>query len=417
MPEERPELSEPAAEPAMRRSRRALVTYAMCLAGWTIVGVMYVGRDVARRLYWDVPAIWQEVRFWSVRVIISAALTPCILWLGRRWPLERRNWPRRVGLHLLFSAVFALVQAALQLAVLLPANAILGLELEWARSIDNAIAVVLIFGFHEGVLAYWVILIGQAAYRYHEKYQERSREAVKLELNASKLELHASELRAQIVQAQLGALKTQLQPHFLFNTLNAIVALVRQHQGLLAEEALTRFSDLLRAVLDDRDAQEVPLNRELEYVRLYLSIEQMRFSDRLRAHVSADPDVLTAAVPHLGLQPLVENALRHGIAHRAAGGEISVHACRRQDMLHITIENDVAAGALMHAQGGFGMGIANLRARLQQLYGGRAELRTAFGDGDKTSVTLILPYRPLASNAEHGLLLGEFVNESVDRGR
>jgi two-component system LytT family sensor kinase len=121
--------------------------------------------------------------------------------------------------------------------------------------------------------------------------------------------------------------------------------------------------------------------------------------------------VLTAAVPHLGLQPLVENALRHGIARRAAGGEVSVHACRRQEKLHITIRNDVAAGCFIRAQGGFGVGIANLRARLQQLYGDQAELRTAFGDTDKTVVTLILPYRPLASSAGHGMLLGEFVNE------
>ncbi len=395
----------------MHRPRRVLVTYAICLAAWAVVGVMNVGRDVARRLYWDVPDLWQEVWFWSVRVIISATLTLLILWLGRRWPLERRTWPRRVGLHLLFSAGFALARAALELMVHIPLNVPYGLELQWAHSIDNAVAVLVIFGFHEGVLAYWVILSVQSAYRYHEKYQERAREALKLELHASKLELNASELRAQIVQAQLGALKMQLQPHFLFNTLNAVVALVRQQKGLQAEEALTRFSDLLRAVLDDRDAQEVPLNRELEYVRLYLSIEQMRFSDRLRVHVSADSDVLTAAVPHLGLQPIVENALRHGIAHRADGGEISVHACRRQEMLHITIRNDGVAGSWSRAQGGFGMGIANLRARLQQLYGGQAELRTAFGDGDKTSVELILPYRRLASSAEDELLIGEFVNE------
>jgi sensor histidine kinase YesM len=105
----------------------------------------------------------------------------------------------------------------------------------------------------------------------------------------------------------------------------------------------------------------------------------------------------------------VENALRHGIAHRAAGGEIAVHACRRQEMLHITISNDGAAGSWAREQGGFGMGLANLRARLQQLYGGQAELHTAFGD--KTSVELILPYRRLASSAEDEVLIGEFVNE------
>lgn len=409
--DERAQPSEPIADYMVHRARRVLIIYAICLAAWTVVGVMYLGRDVVRRLYWDIPAPWQEVWFWSVRVIVSAALTPLILWLGRRWPLERRTWPRRVGLHLLFGAGFALTRAALQLAVLIPLNAALELGLEWTQSIDNAIAVVLIFGFHEDVLAYWVILSVQSAYRYHEKYQERAREALKLDLRASKLELHASELRAQVVQAQLGALKMQLQPHFLFNTLNAIVALVRQAKPLQAEQALTLFSDLLRAVLDDRDAQEVPLNRELEYVRLYLSIEQIRFSDRLRTSISAGPDVLTAAVPHLGLQPLVENALRHGIAHRAAGGDISVRAWRAQEMLHITISNDGVARSSSRAQGGFGMGIANLRARLQQLYGGQAELRTSFGDGDKALVELILPYRPLASSAEDELLIGEFVNE------
>ena len=409
--DERPQPSEPGAELMVHRARRTLFVYAICLAAWAVVGVMYVGRDVVRRLYWDIPDVWQETWFWSVRVFISAALTPLILWLGRRWPLERRVWPRRAAMHLLFGAAFALVRAALELLVHLPLNAPLGLDLEWAHSIDNAIAVVLIFGFHEGVLAYWVILSVQSAYRYYEKYQERAREALKLELHASKLELHASELKSQIVQAQLGALKMQLQPHFLFNTLNAIVALVRQAKPVQAEEALTLFSDLLRAVLDDRDAQEVPLNRELEYVRLYLSIERIRFSDRLRTHISAGPDVLTAAVPHLGLQPLVENALRHGIAHRAAGGEISVSACREQEMLHITITNDGVTASWPRAHSGFGMGIANLRARLQQLYGGQAALRTAFGDGDKNSVEIILPYRPLASSAEDDLLLGEFVNE------
>src|SRR5690606_1649326 len=136
------------------------------------------------------------------------------------------------------------------------------------------------------------------------------------------------------------------------------------------------------------------------YVRLYLSIEQIRFSDRLRVRVSADPDVLTAAVPHLGLQPLVENALRHGIAHRAAGGEISVHASRRHQQLHIVIKNDGVPGLTEGAAGGFGIGIANLRARLQQLYAGNAELRLDLRESGQAAARLVLPYRQLAPDAE-----------------
>ena len=389
------------------RMRRWLRLYAISLAAWTVVGVMYIGADITRRLYWDIPKLWQESWFWSVRVIVSASLTLAVLWLGRRWPIERRTWLRHIGLHVLFGAGFALARAVLELAVHIPLDAALGLGREWTQSLGNAVAVVMIFGFHEGVLAYWVILSIQSAFRYHEKFQERARQALKLEL-------HAAELRTQIVQAQLGALKMQLQPHFLFNTLNAIVVLVRQQKGLLAEEALTRFSDLLRAVLDDRDAQEVTLDRELVYVRLYLSIEQMRFPDRMQAHVSAEPELLDAAVPHLALQPLVENAVRHGIARRAAGGRIEVHAFRVREKLHIAIKND-GAGAVRKGEtnGGYGMGLANLRARLEQLYGSEAELHTAFGDDGATTVTVILPFRNLASTEKETLLLGELAGDCV----
>ena len=131
-----------------------------------------------------------------------------------------------------------------------------------------------------------------------------------------------------MAQARLGALKAQLQPHFLFNTLNAIVVLVRQQKGQQAEETLARFSDLLRAVLADMDAQEVTLARELEYLKLYLSIEQLRFSDRLHVDIDVDPELLDAAVPHMGLQPIVENAIRHGIGPRATPGVIGIRAER-----------------------------------------------------------------------------------------
>ena len=134
-----------------------------------------------------------------------------------------------------------------------------------------------------------------------------------------------------------------MQPHFLFNTLNAIVVLVRQQKGQQAEETLARFSDLLRAVLADMDAQEVTLARELEYLKLYLSIEQLRFSDRLRVDIDVDPELLDAAVPHMGLQPLVENAIRHGVGTRATPGIIEHRraAYRRSgDHLHVSVRDD-----------------------------------------------------------------------------
>src|SRR5580692_11870709 len=188
-----------------------------------------------------------------------------------------------------------------------------------------------------------------------------------------RLELDASELRAQIAGAQLSALKMQLQPHFLFNTLNAIMVLVRQQRGQKAEETLGRFSDLLRAVLSDIDAQEVPLDRELEYVRLYLSIEEVRFPDRLRMEIEAGQEVLPAMVPHMGLQPLVENAVRHGIAKNAGAGLIAIRAVHAGEQLQISVSDNgpgIPEGGIAE-----GIGLANTRKRLHQLYGERATLQ------------------------------------------
>ena len=183
-----------------------------------------------------------------------------------------------------------------------------------------------------------------------------------------------------MAQARLSALKAQLQPHFLFNTLNAIVVLVRQQKGQQAEETLARFSDLLRAVLADMDAQEVTLARELEYLRLYLSIEQLRFSDRLRVDIDVDPELLDAAVPHMALQPIVENAIRHGIGARASSGLIEIRAQRivdhQGDHLHVSVRDDGPGFREKCTSGGLGLGLANTRARLKQLYGAEAELTT-----------------------------------------
>jgi two-component system LytT family sensor kinase len=173
--------------------------------------------------------------------------------------------------------------------------------------------------------------------------------------------------------------------------------LVRQQKGQQAEETLARFSDLLRAVLADMDAQEVTLGRELEYLRLYLSIEQLRFSDRLRVDIEVDPELLDAAVPHMGLQPIVENAIAHGVGPRATPGAIVIRAQRVADALHVTVRDDGPGFRVQGTQSGserhgMGLGLANTRARLKQLYGTAAELRTENGQDGGAQVTMVLPF-------------------------
>jgi sensor histidine kinase YesM len=248
------------------------------------------------------------------------------------------------------------------------------------------LAVLTVLSLHQNIITYWFILGIQYAFQYYRKYQEREKDALRLELRTS-------ELQAQLVQAQLSALKMQLQPHFLFNTLNAIVVLVRQQRGREAEETLALLGDLLRCVLEDVEAQEVPLRRELEYLQLYLAIEQVRFKDRLRVEVAADPAVLDAAVPHMGLQPIVENAIRHGIGRKSSAGKLQIQAARVGQSVQVTVRDDGPGFPPADPSRTPGIGLANTRARLQQLYGDAGRLIVENGEQGGAVVTMVVPYR------------------------
>jgi two-component system LytT family sensor kinase len=362
---------------------RNIRPWAFYLLAWTLVGVIYFGQNVTRRFYWDDPHPWQDFRYWSANIYISALLTPLIVWAGRRWPLERQNITRLLALHFGLSICWALTRLSLEATFHLTWNEFW--PIQPPVTFKSEISLLFIFGFHTAIVAYWVVLSAQTAFRNYGRFQERARAALRLDLRASQLE-------TQIAQARLGALKAQLQPHFLFNTLNAIVVLVRQQKGQQAEETLARFSDLLRAVLADMDAQEVTLARELEYLKLYLSIEQLRFSDRLRVDFDVDPDLLDAAVPHMSLQPIVENAIRHGIGQRATAGVIGIRAARVGEALHVSVRDDGPGFAAQGAGGGMGLGLANTRARLKQLYGEASGLRTESGAQNGAVVTMVLPF-------------------------
>ncbi|HET7623223.1 MAG TPA: histidine kinase [Gemmatimonadaceae bacterium] len=203
-------------------------------------------------------------------------------------------------------------------------------------------------------------------------------------------------LEARLARAQLEALESQLHPHFLFNTLNAITALIAQ-EPRSAQRIVSGLSELLRFSLGRAGEQEVTLERELDLLGRYIEIQEVRFPDRLRVDVDVEPGVMVALVPSMILQPLVENSIRHGIAPRAAGGRVEVRAVREGEILRLTVRDDglgAAAAASGHARGG--VGLANTRARLQHLYGERQEIRTGPVATGGYLVTIDIPFHTAA---------------------
>jgi two-component sensor histidine kinase len=230
---------------------------------------------------------------------------------------------------------------------------------------------------------YWAIACVTWLISYYQQLRERERRTLELE--------------ARLMQANLQTLKTQLQPHFLFNTLNAIASLVRRKPDV-AEDMIGSLSDFLRMSLDTAHQHEVPLRREIEFLDLYLEIQQTRFGERLRIQKEIDPAALDVAVPTLILQPLVENSIRHGIEPRETGGTILVRSLHRESSLRLEIRDDgegLKAGQLAALRDG--VGLSNTKARLQELYGdGHRFQITPNAEGGLT-VAVELPWRETPS--------------------
>jgi two-component system, LytTR family, sensor kinase len=308
--------------------------------------------------------------------LVWAPLTPAIIWLGRRFPpFEGRRWPRGVAVNVLASMV------AVFLEVL-----VLTVNQRWVQTpMPNAAPVLLaalrsfVWWFPSDALLYWAIIAIDYGVRHYGKLRER--------------ELRASQLEAQLSEARLQALKTQLQPHFLFNALHTVGQLVRTGQHGTAVDVVAGLGELLRRMLDGVTTQDVPLKQELEFVRGYLTIEQIRFRDRLRVVVDADPETLDARVPHLILQPLVENAIHHGIAPRSSGGSLVICARRIDGDLHLTVRDDGSGLAARSVADGAGVGLTNTSARLRQLYGSGASFEVVNVADGGVAAHVVLPFQ------------------------
>jgi LytS/YehU family sensor histidine kinase len=225
------------------------------------------------------------------------------------------------------------------------------------------------------VVTYSGVLAAAHALEYYRRFRER--------------EVAAAQLTSQLATAQLAALKMQLHPHFLFNTLHAIAVLVRKQDTQGSVRMITGLSDLLRLVLDSDGQQLVPLKQELDFISRYLDIERVRFADRLRVTTDIAHDTLDAQVPYLVLQPLVENAIRHGISSRVGAGELEIVARRAGGNLLVTIRDD---GAGVRPSSTPGLGLRNVRARLEQLYPGRHRLTLEDDARGGAIVTLEMPF-------------------------
>jgi signal transduction histidine kinase len=364
MPQSPDDRLEPApAEPAPLRRAEVIAIVAF----WTFLAVLTAANamlDPRGRGPLKPVASSAPVALAFVEAYLWAALTPVIFRLAGRYGIER---PRVVPPILLFLGAGALTAIFVDLIVAWFRFDVFGV-LRTSPGSGGPLRNVLRLWWFDDFIVFLGVLAAGFAREYFHRYQARWRDTIRLQSQAA-------ELQAQLAEARLSSLRTQLNPHFLFNTLNTVSALVeRDPRGV--RRMIARLSELLRATLDGGAEPEIPLQRELDLLQRYLDILQIRFQGRLETSVECDPGLAEAPVPNLILQPLVENAVKHGVGRAEGCGRIEVRARRAGGELILSVRDSGAGGSangggVEPAPPGSGLGLRNTRARLEQLYGAR----------------------------------------------
>jgi two-component system, LytTR family, sensor kinase len=343
---------------------RALLAFAF----WTLLGVAFASQFYFSSAQFGNPVSWSRALAYSLADWwVFAALSVPAMWLAHRVPIETPQRARAVLLHILASVMFSLAYMLLRRAIA-----------AWqspAASFGQSFNALLFKTWHFNLLVYWVIIAVSFAFDYAQKLRDR--------------ELRGAELEKRLTEARLQALQMQLNPHFLFNTLHAISSLMHQDVEA-ADRMLMKLGDLLRRALDTSDTQEVTLREELAFLRSYAEIEQTRFGDRLKIEMNIAPQALEALVPNLVLQPLVENAIKHGIERHARTGRIEVRATREANTLRLEVRDN--GGGLPNGHVSEGIGLSNTRSRLAQLYGTRQSFNISNAAGGGVVARLEIPF-------------------------
>ncbi|HYM09118.1 MAG TPA: histidine kinase [Bryobacterales bacterium] len=294
---------------------------ALIFAIWTVYGALNALQEHHRAAVWGHLFSWTQALTAEMGYAWLWALAmPAILWLGNRFPLTESRWRVSTGVHVAAAVLLAAGTKWVWDLLLLP---FVAPDKAPATFVQSAKSILNSMDF--GLLQYGLVLMCQQAWNYHRRYQEG--------------QMRTSLLEAQLAKAQLQALKMQLHPHFLFNSLHAISELVHEDPDA-AERMIARLSEFLRLTLAHVGVQEVTLSEELDFLKSYLEIEKMRFEERLKIDFRIDPATLGAWVPNLILQPLVENALRHGLARRAGDAMLRIESSRRDGALSMKVFDD-----------------------------------------------------------------------------
>lgn len=356
-------------------SRWGLILF-VCL----LIGVTFAVQQVIYATQKGYPLTWrdsflEQIPFW----IVWGLLAPVIFRFIQHVPLDRDRWLINVLKHVPASIAFSVIHLAIYMLIL----AVLRERdlMESSKSMNTFIALITRLNFGMRIWSYLMLAAFAYAADFYQRYQEGT--------------MRTSQLETQLAQAQLQALKMQLHPHFLFNTLNSISALLHKNPEA-ADRMIARLGDFLRLTLRNSGTQEVTMQQELEFLKCYLDIERIRFQDRLTVEINVQPEASTAKVPNLILQPVVENAIRHGIVTHNEPGRIEISAHCVNGWLEMKV-TDNGPGLARTKDGAVditeGVGIKNTRSRLQQLYGETYKFELADASGGGLEVRVRIPLR------------------------
>jgi sensor histidine kinase YesM len=356
------------------RSNRHWIDLGLIFLFWSCAGVFLTSQTYfaslgpEQHLTWTTAALIQ-----FTYCLLWALVTPLVIFLSHRFQLENQNWRRHLLIHFAFGVLFA---AGIGTAYQVILGAILNRSLSSPiilRDVSTNVS--------DNIATYGFIVLLCHAFSYYKRYRRR--------------ELEAARLQSLLAQTQLQSLKLELHPHLLFNTLQSISVLLPS-DAEVARRMIERLGEFLRLTMDSAGNQEVNVEQEIQFLKGYLEIEQLRFQDRLTVNVSVDPNAMDVKVPNLILQPIVENAIRHGIAPGCTPGLIEIDVRRQNGKLQMQVRDNgpglpVCPSSIKLFRGG--LGLANTRARLDKLYGSAHRFELENNPSGGLTVTLEVPSR------------------------